>query len=80
MENKTPFTIYKEFSKSDIKIKLVDIPVNTELWRYIFLLNRNNIEYEIKVYPYGISIETEYCIALYNRADGNFSRYSYKMK
>lgn len=79
MENKN-LSIYKEYSNSNIKIKVVDIPVNTELWRYIFLLNRNSIEYEIKVYKYGISIETKYCFAIYNLSDGNFSRYSYKMK
>ena len=79
---KEPMFLYRicgNISEHDDR-KMIEIPVDTELWRYIFLLDRNSIEYEVKLYRYGISIETKYCIAIYNLSDGNFSRYSYRMK
>ena len=59
-------SIYKEYSNSTTKIKVVDIPVNSDLWRYIERLSKNNIKFDIDVKYIGrrpdiIWIINDYC-------------------
>ena len=48
MENEN-LSIYKEYSNSNTKIKVVDVPVNTDLWRYMKRLSNNNIKFDIDI-------------------------------
>lgn len=65
MENEN-ISIYKEYSNSNTKIKIVDVPVNTDLWRYMKRLSKNNIKFDIDIKYIGhrpdiIWIISDYC-------------------
>ena len=82
MENKE-LSIYKEYSNSNTKVKVVEVPVNTELWQYMKRLSKNNIEFDIDIKYIGhrpdiIWIINNYCKIGFCPWD-NFKEYFFEL-